>query len=141
MSNSIDLLGWMRAMWGCIHIPNFPWQKTDEAFHKLNQALIITDCKSLYDLATRTAIPSCEEYRTTLEVLLIRQRCAEHCNFRWVPTTLMLADWLTKSMNVDLIREVLGLGMFKLHDENHDLDRNAHRKRVLDWLRQPADRS
>lgn len=55
-------------------------------------------------------MPSCEEYRTTLEVLLIRERCQEHCNFRWIPTHLQLADPLTKPMDASLLRWVLAAG-------------------------------
>jgi hypothetical protein len=75
MSKSVDILGWIRALWGCINVPSFPWQNLEECFKTLHPALIVTDCKSLYDLVTRTATPSCEEFRTTLEVLLIKQRC------------------------------------------------------------------
>ena len=137
MSKSVDLLGWVRALWGCIHIDKFPWEDPPKAYQTLNPALIITDCKSLYDLVTRAALPSCEEHRTTLEVLLIRQRCQEHCKFRWIPTTLMLADSLTKSMSSDLIRRVMQLGRFKLHDSNSQLDRAAHRKQAIAWLSDP----
>ena len=125
MSKSVDTLGWIRAMWGCINLPDFEWSRPREAFHKMHPALIITDCKSLYDLVTRTALPSCEEYRTTLEVLLIRQRCEEHTVFRWIPTSLMLADALTKAMSSDLLRTVFLLGRFKLHDAQYALDKAA----------------
>ena len=134
MSKSVDTLGWIRALWGCIHVTNFRWDDPRQGFQSLNAALIITDCKSLFDLVTRTAIPSCEEFRTTLEVLLIRQRCQEHCTLRWAPTTLMLADGLTKCMSVDLLREVLSLGSFKLADGGQELSRTAHRKAALEWL-------
>ncbi|CAL1160551.1 unnamed protein product, partial [Cladocopium goreaui] len=43
-----------------------------EAFRQMHAAVVVTDCKSLYDLVSRRAMPSCEEYRTTLEVLLIK---------------------------------------------------------------------
>ena len=107
---SVDMLGWIRILWGCIHLADFPWKNFEITYDKLRAAILVTDCKSLFDLVTRTAIHSCEKYRTTLEVLLIRQRCAEHCLFRWVPTTLMVADCLTKSMNADLLRKILTLG-------------------------------
>ena len=122
------------ALWGVVHVPNFKWADLNESFKQLHAGLVVTDCKSLYDLVTRTAIPSCEEYWTTLEVLLIRQRCQEHVIFRWIPTTLMLADALTKSMSCDLIRKVLALGRFKLHDEKCTLAKSAHRKEVLTWI-------
>ena len=67
-------------------------------------AIITTDCRSLYDLVSRTAMPQCEEFRTTLEVLLIREQCQDHCVFRWIPTTIMLADALTKPTEPTLLR-------------------------------------
>ena len=134
MSKSVDTLGWIRAMWACINLPDFDWSQPRESFHRLHPALIVTDCKSLFDLVTRTALPSCEEYRTTLEVLLIRQRCEEHTIFRWIPTSLMLADALTKAMNSELLRRVFLLGRFKLHDPQCALDKAAHRKQALSWL-------
>lgn len=80
-------------------------------------------------------MPSCEEYRTTLEVLLIRERCQEHCNFRWIPTHLQLADPLTKPMDASLLRWVLAAGTFQLYDEEATLKQNAQRKETLAWLR------
>ena len=142
MSKSVDTLGWVRCLWGCIHLHQFPWQDPYRSSRLLNEALIITDCKSLFDLVTRTAMPACEEFRTTLEVLLIKQRCSENTTFRWVPTTLMLADCLTKGMDSTFLRAVLARGRFKLHDEAHTLEKTAHRKMVLQWLYgKPADPS
>ena len=134
----MDILGWVRALWGCINVPAFHWQNLEECFKTLNPALIVTDCKSLYDLVTRTATPSCEEFRTTLEVLLIKQRCQENAVFRWIPTTLMLADGLTKPMDSTFMRIILSRGRFKLHAEPGDADRCTHRKRVLEWLKEPS---
>ncbi|CAE7252108.1 GIP [Symbiodinium sp. CCMP2592] len=131
---SVDLLGWVRSLWGCIHVPAYPWESPEVGFKMLHPATIVTDCKSLYDLVTRTALPSCEEHRTTLEVLLIRQRCQEHCAFRWVPISLMLADSLTKVMNTELLRRVLSLGRFKLRDANGSLDKASHRRQAIEWL-------
>ena len=135
MSKSVDKLGWMRLLWGVLSITNFNWREAPVAFKQLPMATIATDCKSLYDLVTRNAIPSCEEYRTTLEVLLIRERCQEHCQFRWIPTHLQLADPLTKPMDASLLRWVLSSGTFQLFDEEATLQQNAQRKEALSWLR------
>ncbi|CAK9033632.1 unnamed protein product [Durusdinium trenchii] len=83
----------------------------------------------------RTAIPSCEEFRATLEVLLIRERCAEHVHFRWIPTTLMIADPLTKVMDSSSLRTTLQTGSSRIFDEAAVLRYNAHRKQALKWLR------
>ena len=116
MSRSVDRLGWMRLLWGCLIIPDFAWREPARAFRMMHPAVITTDCKSLYDLVTRTAMPACEEYRTTLEVLLIKEQCQEHCSFRWIPTSVMLADGLTEVMDNSLLRQVLRQGHYSLFD-------------------------
>ena len=135
MSKAVDLLGWVRMLWGVIHIPDFKWQQPEQGFKQLRTAVIVTDCKSLYDLVTRLAMPACEEYRTTLEVLLIKQRCLENACFRWVPTTLQAADCLTKAM--DLLRAALARGQFKLYDPSQTLEKDAQRKKAIEWLQSP----
>ena len=134
MSRSIDRMSWIRLLWGIIVIPEFPWRDPQKAFTCLPPAVITTDCRSLFDLVSRTAMPSCEEYRTTLEVLLIREQCKEHCVFRWLPTTLMLADPLTKPMDASLLRAALQKGVFCLYDEESCLRYNAQRKDAISWL-------
>ena len=129
-------MGWCRLLWGTLVMPNFNWRNPMEAFQQLHAAVVVTDCKSLYDLVTRRAMPACEEYRTTLEVLLIKERCQEHCHFRWVPTALQLADPLTKNMDSSLLRTVLDQGFFQLFDETSSLQTNAHRKQALQWIRE-----
>ena len=136
MSKAVDMLGWMRALWGTVHVANFRWQQAEKGYQLLNRAAIITDCKSLFDLVTRLAMPSCEEFRTTLEVLLIKQRCEENTTFRWVPTTLQAADCLTKAMDASVLRTILAQGRFKLYDASLDLDKNAQRKQAIEWLAQ-----
>ena len=134
MSRSVDRLSWLRLLWGVIHIPAFNWKEPPSALKKLPKAVITTDCKSLYDLVSRLAMPTCEEYRTTLEVLLIKERCSEHCSFRWIPTSLMLADPLTKPMDPVVLRAALSKGVFQIYDEASVLRENAHRKRAVSWL-------
>ena len=138
MSKAVDMLGWMRALWGVVHVPKFCWQNPEEGFNKLRKAIVVTDCKSLFDLVTRLAMPACEEHRTTLEVLLIKQRCAENTSFRWIPTTLQAADCLTKVMDATLLRTVLAQGRFKLFDTAQVLEKDAQRKQAIAWLSQPA---
>ncbi len=135
MSRSVDKLGWLRLLWGILSVPEFKWREPQLGYFQLPSATVVADCKSLYDLVTRTAIPSCEEYRTTLEVLLIRERSHEHTVFRWIPTALQLADCLTKVMDSSLLRIVLDTSTFKLYDENYSLEKNAHREQAASWLR------
>ncbi len=135
MSRSVDQLGWMRLLWGVIVIPSFDWRNPVVGLKQLPVSIIVTDCKSLYDLVTRLAMPSCEEYRTTLEVLLIRERCSEHSVFRWIPTSLQLADPLTKPMDTALLRTVLAPGEFQLFDEQASLRCNSERKQAISWVK------
>ena len=136
MSRSIDKMGWCRLLWGTLVVPEFNWRCPQDAFRQLPAATVVTDCKSLFDLVSRRAMPTCEEYRTTLEVLLIKERCLEHCLFRWIPTALQLADPLTKNMDSSLLRAVLERGSFQLYDEAASLQANAHRKQALQWFRE-----
>ena len=130
----------MRLLWGTINIPHFSWKDAKQGFTSLPKAITVTDCKSLYDLVNRTATPSCEEFRTTLEVLLIRERCSENCSFRWIPTPLQVADALTKAMDPVLLRQVLALSSFQLYDETETLKRNAQ-KTSSSVVQRPAERS
>lgn len=141
MSKSVDKLGWLRLLWGSLMIPNFEWRDPCKAGQQLHQAMVVTDCKSLFDLVSRRAMPSCEEYRTTLEVLLIKERCQEHCSFRWIPTSLQLADCLTKPMDATLLRAILEQSHFQLFDESASLQTNAHRKQAVHWYQQSVPES
>ena len=117
-----------------MHVPDFPWQNPEASYQKLNRALVVTDCKSLFDLVSRLAMPSCEEYRTTLEVLLIKQRCRENAVFRWIPTSLMPADTLTKSMDASVLRAILSRSQFRLYDADLKLEKGAQRREAISWL-------
>ncbi|OLQ00917.1 Copia protein [Symbiodinium microadriaticum] len=139
MSKAVDLLGWLRALWGVVHVDRFDWRKPESSYKLLHPALVVTDCKSLYDLVTRLAMPSCEEHRTTLEVLLIKQRCMENAQFRWIPTTLQVADSLTKNMDATLLRTILAQGRFRLFDTSESLARDAQRRKAIEWLTQPSE--
>ncbi|OLP87665.1 hypothetical protein AK812_SmicGene31089 [Symbiodinium microadriaticum] len=138
MSKSVDTLGWLRALWGVVHVASFDWRRPEESYKLMNTALVVTDCKSLYDLVTRLAMPACEDHRTTLEVLLIKQRCSENAQFRWIPTTLQVADSLTKNMDPSLLRAILAQGRFRLFDTSESLAKDAQRRKAIEWLTQPS---
>jgi len=59
-----------------------------------------TDCKSLYDVCIRpTSMPT--EKRVTLDLLDVRHHLDQHpamYQVRWIPTTAMLVDALTKHL-------------------------------------------
>lgn len=51
--------------------------KPTETLTKLPTAYAVMDCKSLYGLLQKTAVPSRSEYRTLLEALVIKDRLKE----------------------------------------------------------------
>lgn len=134
MSSSLDKLTWVRCMWGFIKDPKFEWHHPERALE--HPGLLITDCKSLFDLVTKTATPNCQEWRTTIEVMLLKEQSKEHTLCRWVSTAIMLADALTKGMDASFLRTVLALGKFRIYDENMTLRQNANRKIGLTWVSQ-----
>ena len=112
MSSSLEKLTWLRCICEYILSPSFKWQYPEKSLQvgPVYKALLITDCKSLYDLVTKLAVPNCEEWRTTVEVMLIKQQSEGHSQCRWISTAIMLADCLTKPMEASFLRTVLKLG-------------------------------
>ena len=102
---------------------------------KSNSAIITTDCKSLYDLISRTAPPSCTEFRTQLQAKLIKEHLANGIQIRWVPSAAQIADALTKRMDNTMLRECLRLGRYSLHDESEILKARSDSRARLNWLR------
>ena len=105
---------------------------------KSNSAIITTDCKSLYDLISRTAPPSCQEFRTQLQAKLIKEHLSNGIQIRWVPSAAQVADSLTKIMDNTILRERLHLGKYCLHDESEILKARSDSRTRLQWLRQSA---
>ena len=114
--------------------PSFAWSRPEIALKGEHPGLMITDCKSLYDLITKTAVPNCQEWRTTIEVMLLKEQSREHTLCRWVSTAIMLADSLTKIMDSTFLRTVLQLGKFRIYDESMTLKQNANRKFGVTWV-------
>ena len=65
------------------------------------EPMITTDCRSLYDVLYRGhGLTSCK--RTAMEVLAVREIVREdRLEVRWVDTSVMLADPLTKEFTSD----------------------------------------
>ena len=116
--------------------PNESLCRASELNKKVNLAtsIISTDCKSLYDIISRTAAPSCQEFRTVLQAKLIREHLAAGVLVRWVPTGAQMADALTKCMDGTVLRECLLLGQYRLTDEAQLLKTRADSRTRLKWL-------
>ena len=121
LSNTVDRLSWIRILWAWLKDCTVKWHKPEEVLPQEPTAAAVTDCRSVYDITTGAAPPQCEEHRTTIECLLIRQRMQENCKLRWVASRAMLADCLTKSMDAGRLRECLASGRYALIDEGRVL--------------------
>jgi hypothetical protein len=104
-----------------------------------HQAIAITDCKSLFDLTTRTAIPNCQEFRTQLLARSIKDILDEGIKLHWVHSGAQLADALTKMMEANFLRETLRVGKYCLHDAEEVLKNRASARNRLRWLRTTND--
>ena len=103
---------------------------------KTEKDTIATDCKSLFDLVSRTAPPACQEFRTLLQAKLIREHLANGIQIRWVPSGAQIADSLTKPMDTTVLRECLKIGAYSLHDEAEILRARSDARSRLQWLQQ-----
>ena len=106
---------------------------------KSSDAIITTDCKSLFDLISRTAPPSCGEFRTQLQAKLIKEHLQSGIQIRWVPSGAQVADSLTKIMDNTMLRECLKLGRYCLHDEAEILKARSDSRARLQWLRHGSE--
>ena len=150
LSSNLDQLSWIRLYWGWLYQPTEGWKHPADMLMQLPNAVATatyrvqnalpdsvaaTDCKSLYDLVTRTAPPNCQEFRTQLQTRAIKEQLAEGVNLRWVHSGAQLADSLTKIMENNFLRETLQLGRYKLNDELEVLRDRASTRNRLKWLK------
>lgn len=108
---------------------------------ELPDATSVVDCKSLYDLVTRTAPPNCQEFRTQLQAQAIKEQLGEGVHVRWVHSGAQLADSLTKVMENSFLRETLKIGQYKLSDEQEVLKERANARSRLKWLKDQDEKT
>ena len=136
LSNTVDRLLWLRMLWAWVEDPECEWGSPEEVLGNENKAAVVTDCRSMFDILTRTAVPSCTEHRTTIECLLIRERLKSNCDVRWVTSQAMLADCLTKTMDSSVLRECLRTGRYSLFDEGLVLKQRADGRQRLNGFKE-----
>ena len=146
LASSLDQLAWLRLFWAWLKDPKVCWRRPEQGLKDADPAIAvptlqkecdiaITDCKSLYDLVTKTAPPQCSEFRVQLVARAIKETLKEGIQMRWVHSAAQLADALTKSMESKFLRETLQYGAYKLFDEEHTLKERARSKDRLRWLK------
>ena len=150
LSSNLDQLSWIRLYWGWLYNPTDAWKHPADMLLQLPSAVATatyrvqntlpdsvaaTDCKSLYDLVTRTAPPNCQEFRTQLQTRAIKEQLSEGVKLRWVHSGAQLADSLTKIMENNFLRETLQIGRYKLNDELEVLRDRASTRNRIKWLK------
>ena len=145
----------MRLCWAWILDAKVNWKQPSKALsllpetystatyrsQNLPESYATTDCKSLYDLVTRTATPSCTEFRTQLSARAIKEFLSEGVNLRWAHSGAQLADSLTKVMETSFLRETMKVGQYKLHDELEILKNRATNRNRLKWLKSSCQKA
>ena len=123
-----------------------PWRDPRRAFESLPEAyatatlkddhpsMAASDCRSLYDLLSKTATPSGSEFRTQLHARAIKDVLQEGIQIRWVHTGAQVADTLRKVMSNQLLRPTLALGRYQLADEQELLKSQATNHNRAKWL-------
>ena len=93
LGTTLDQLSWLRLFWSWIKDPTTNWRSATKTLKELpptyatatfkeDPSLAVTDCKSLYDLVTRTATPSCQEFRAQLQAHAIKDCLSEGVRLR-----------------------------------------------------------
>lgn len=136
LSGSVDLLTWVRIHWSWICHPHDKWKQPEQCLRQCPEAYAVVDCKSLYDLIQKTTIPSCQEYRTMLEALIIKDRIKEGIVIKWVHSAAQLADSLTKCMDNSALRQFLAAGRCIIHDIDEILKVRADNRARKQWQNQ-----
>ena len=152
LATALDQLAWLRIFWSWLLDPSTEWRKPEQTLRKLQPAITaptfkqsadiaITDCKSLFDLTTRTAPPQCSEFRVQLVSRAIKEALNENIILRWVHSGAQLADCLTKAMESHFMRATLRTGSYRLVDEEATLKERAKTKDRVRWLKEQSETS
>ncbi len=156
LDSTLDQMSWVRLFWAWIHDRSINWKRPHESLQRLPSAIALptikddqgsvtselpeaiaaTDCKSLFDLVTKTAPPQCSEYRTQLHARSIKDLLQENVTLRWVHSGAQLADALTKIMESSFLRSTIKGGLYCLSDENEILKQRSNNRNRLKWLKE-----
>ena len=134
LSNVVDTTNWLRLMWEWLRNPLINWRKPEEVWKKAPPSIAVMDCKSLYDVLVKNTTPQCQEHRTLIEALVIKEHVKHGIKPHWVHSAAQLADALTKVMDCFRLREFLQHRTCCLHDVESVLKERADNKARKNWL-------
>lgn len=154
LDSTLDQMSWIRLFWAWLRDSSVNWKKPHESLQNLPaaiasptaklqsmpeatlpEAIAATDCKSLFDLVTKTAPPNCAEFRTQLHARSIKDLLDENITLRWVHSGAQLADALTKVMESSFLRSTIQGGVYRLNDELEILKQRSDGRNRIKWLR------
>ena len=139
LSSAVDLLDWMRLAWEWMKCPLIPWKTPELVWKDAPPSIAVVDCKSLFDVITKNTTPQCQEHRTLIEALVIKDHIQSGIRPHWVHSAAQLADALTKAMDGFRLREFLRSCICCLHDVAEILKERADRKAQKLWLSQATN--
>ena len=134
LSHAVDLVDWLRLSWAWLKNPLIPWKNPEKVWESENKSIAAIDCKSLYDVITKNSTPQCQEHRTLIEALVIKDHVKSGISLHWVHSAAQLADALTKAMDTYALRQYLEKHWCCLHDIDEILKERADRKLQRQWL-------
>ena len=134
LSHAVDLVDWIRLSWAWLKNPLIPWKTPEKVWETENKSVAAIDCKSLYDVITKNSTPQCQEHRTLIEALVIKDHVKSGISLHWVHSAAQLADALTKAMDTYALRQYLEKHWCCLHDIDEILKERADRKMQKQWL-------
>ena len=97
------------------------------------EAILLTDCKSLYDHLQSPSTPALDDRRTSIDIIIIKDSIRRlGAQLRWIPTNRMLADAMTKESPeaFDLLRACIRVMRYQVSPE----------ERVLKWRAKERER-
>ena len=149
MAVATGTVEWLLMLMAEVLDGSFPMSQCRTVLNR-RKPIIVTDCKSLYDhLLSPSAPTAIEDRRTSIDVTIIRESVkAMQAHVRWVPTSRMLADGLTKDCGdpLDLLRSCMKNASYQISPEStvlemQALEREDRLQRRIDGTSSQSDNS
>jgi hypothetical protein len=130
-SEALGSLDWVRALFEELTNPNFSLREW-ESHVSQRPALLLTDCKSVFDSLNQqwTSGSRCDK-RTSIDLAIIRDTLSRDLSkIRWIDTRYQLVDCFTKNTaSPDFLRQTLRSGTYIIVEESQALALKEKRRK------------
>ena len=120
---TVGVLDWLRVFFEEVTNKRFVLNQWEEWISK-RPAILLTDCKSVYDALNQqwTSGSKCDK-RTTIDLAIIRDVLSRDMSrVRWIDTRMQLADSMTKNgVSLSLLRFVMAHSKYIIAEESEAL--------------------